>query len=416
MKILHISAYDNLGGGARAAYRLHKALLQNGIDSKMLVLNKSFDEIEIINLLNTPLRKLFDSIIQLINYLPIKNYKKEKYITYSTSRISTGYALKFINSYKPDIVHLHWIGFSMLSINEIKQIQQPLIWTFHDSWPFTGGCHVPYPCLGFMDKCGKCPQLSSESSKDYSNKILRTKIKKWKSTKINIITPSKWMTECVKNSSLYSQSTPITIPNGLDIEKFKPCKKEIARDIFNLPIEKNILLFGAFGATDDKNKGFHLLLSALEFFKDFDNIEVLVFGSSQPSSILRFPFPIKFLGKIHDDTCLSLIYSSADVMIVPSMTESFGQTALESMACGTPVVAFNASGLKDIIDHKVDGYLAKPYDSEDLASGITWILSNQSNYKQLSTNARKKVIDKFTSQQICQKYIFEYDRIIKLSK
>lgn len=413
MKILHISAYDNLGGGGRAAYRLHKSLLENGVDSKMLVLNKTIDEAQIIGLLNSPLSRIYDLIVQIINYLPIKKYKREKYIGWSTNRVSSGRTLKWINSLNPDIIHLHWIGNSMLSIKEIKKIKQPLIWTFHDSWAFTGGCHVPFPCTKYTQDCGKCPQLNSLKHKDPSLRTLSIKTKHWKSTTIKITTPSQWMTECVKNSSIFSQSSPITIPNGIDIDNFKPIDKIIARQILNISSEKKIILFGAIGATEDKNKGFNLLISALNKLIKIDNsFQLLVFGSSKPLFHTEYSFSVNFLGRINDDITLSLLYSCADVMIVPSMTESFGQTALESMACGTPVVAFNTTGIKDIINHKVNGYLANPYDPNDLASGILWILSNTDNYQTLSYNARKKVIETFNIKIVDQKFISLYKSII----
>ena len=171
------------------------------------------------------------------------------------------------------------------------------------------------------------------------------------------------------------------------------------------------MLFGAIGATSDPRKGFDELSEAL-YKLTCKDIEFVVFGSSEPQEPQDFGFKTHYLGHLHDDVSLVTLYSAVDVMIVPSLQEAFGQTASEAMACGTPVVTFAATGLLDIVDHKQNGYLAQPFNTDDLANGIEWIL-NTDNYDELCSNAREKVLREFDSIVVAKKYMELYKTILK---
>jgi glycosyltransferase involved in cell wall biosynthesis len=205
---------------------------------------------------------------------------------------------------------------------------------------------------------------------------------------------------------------------GLDLEVFKPVDKQLSRKILGFSDDDIIILFGAISATSDFNKGFHLLLPALQRLQStLPNLKLVVFGSDDSGeNLINIDIPIKYVGRLHDDISLTILYSSADVMVVPSIQEAFGQTASESFACGTPVVAFGASGLIDIIDHKVNGYLAKPYDSVDLAEGIKWVIEDKDRNFNLSIKARIKAMNNFGLDRFVNKYVDIYNSIINKGK
>ena len=145
-----------------------------------------------------------------------------------------------------------------------------------------------------------------------------------------------------------------------------------ARDLFNLPISKKISLFGAVSPLDDENKGFDLLQQALEFLPS--SYELVVFGAEAPSKMPKIPQKATFLGRIHDNYSLRALYSAADLIVVPSRSESFSLVAAEAMSCARPVVAFRSTGLVDVVDHGLNGYLAKPFDVQDFATSVwSWI-------------------------------------------
>jgi glycosyltransferase involved in cell wall biosynthesis len=225
--------------------------------------------------------------------------------------------------------------------------------------PFTGGCHYSRECNKYTQSCGYCPQLKSQQDGDISRWVWWRKTKAWKNLDLTIVTPSQWLANCARNSSLFKDLRIEVIHNGLDIQRFKPIEKNTARHLLGLPQDKQLILFGSVSPTSDNRKGFLLLKPALQKLSQSpmlqERLELVIFGASEPKEPIDVGFKIRYLGRLNDDISLALTYSAADVMIVQSIQEAFGQTASESLSCGTPVVAFNANGLKDIVDHQQNG-------------------------------------------------------------
>lgn len=414
MKVGIVSTFDNLGGAARAAYRLHQGIINGGNYSKMFVQKKESDDANVIEQ-NSKFQKLKSLIYPTLDSLPLKLYPKRDNRIFSTGCLSTTDIKKITQDL--DVLNLHWISGGFQSIKSIYQIKKPLVLTLHDSWAFTGGCHVPFECEKFVDKCGACIQLQSHKKSDLSTRIWKNKHELLSNKNIVLVGDGNWVADNAKRSSIFKNHRVEVVHPGLDLNIYKPINKKISRDILGLEERDKVILFGAISATSDSNKGFHLLMPALKklamIYPDH-NLKLIVFGASaseQPN--LDVGIKTRYLGKLNDDISLSILYSAADVMIVPSIQECFGQTASESFACGTPVVAFKTSGLKDIIDHKLNGFLADPYDSDDLASGIKWVLSDSNRLKQLGIEARKKAVNRFGIERYVDEYLKIYESIIK---
>jgi glycosyltransferase involved in cell wall biosynthesis len=410
MKILIVNTSDIQGGAARAAYRLHKALLSQNIDSQMLVQSKSSDDFTIETTSNTKVQKAINKLRPALDSFSVRFYKNRTKTLFSPSWFGFASIVDKINEINPDIVHLHWICGGMMTIEDIARIKAPIVWSLHDNWAFTGGCHIMWECEKYKDNCGDCPRLSSDKENDLSRKIFIRKQKTFsKCENMTIVGLSKWLNECSKNSTLLKDKKHVNLPNPIDTNIFKPFDKEKSRELWNLPKNKKLVLFGANSATSDINKGFKELSGAMNKLHD-KNIEFVVFGSSEPKNSQNFGFKTHYLGHLHDDVSLVTLYNAVDIMIVPSIQEAFGQTASEAMACGTPVVAFGCTGLLDIIDHKKNGYLAKPFDTTDLKDGIEWILNNERS-NELRQNAREKVVREFDSAVVAKKYIELYKEL-----
>jgi glycosyltransferase involved in cell wall biosynthesis len=253
--------------------------------------------------------------------------------------------------------------------------------------------------------------LGSNKPKDLSAKIWQRKQASFtKISNLTIVGLSQWLANEAKASSLFQQTPVVNLPNPIDTALFSPFDKQQARNLFNLPQDKKLVLFGAMGATSDPRKGFKELAQALEQL-DSDNTELVVFGSSQPKTPQGFKQKAHYLGHLHDDVSMRVLYSAADVMVVPSLQENLSNAIMESLACGTPVVGFDIGGNADLIEHQQTGYLAKPFDVADLAAGIDWVL-NAPNYNELCQNAREKVLREFDSILIAKKYISLYQSLI----
>ena len=414
MKVLHLSTHDTSGGAARATYRLHKGLQNIGLQSQMLVQEKHSSDKTVI----APKMRLFQGIAKTkltFEVLPLKFYTQKPKTTFYTQWLPDR-VVSQIAKINPDVINLHWVSAAFMQIETFAKLKRPLVWTLHDMWGFTGGCHVTGECTRYKDSCGACPQLSSNNDNDLSRWVWQRKVKAWKKLDWTLISPSTWLASTAKSSSLFRDSRIEVIPHGLDTSSFRPVNQRIARELLNLPQDKKLIVFGAIEATSDKNKGFHLLLPALHKLSRSgysNDWEVVIFGASRPDNPPDLGFKTHYLGHLYDDISLVSVYSAADVMLVPSLQESFGQTASESLACGTPVVAFNSTGLKDIVDHQENGYLAKPYEVEDFAKGIYWILEDKGRLEKLGFYAREKVEREFTLELQARRYYSLFQEIIE---
>nr|WP_245788933.1 glycosyltransferase family 4 protein [Spirulina major] len=407
---LIVSTSDMEGGAARSAYRLHAGFQSIGVTSKMVVRAKLSQNKDVF-----VQRSALTKLGPVMNNLPLRKYPNRDRTLFSSQWFPDAIASS-VQAINPDIINMHWIANGFLRIETLKLFKQPLVWTLQDMWPMTGGCHYSAGCDRYQEFCGNCPQLNSNCEQDLSRQIWQRKHQAWQSLNLTIVTPSHWMTQCVKASALFKNLRVETIPFCLDTEIYRPHEKSIARQVLNLPQDKKIIVFGALAATSDKRKGFDLLVDALRklsYTEMAADVEVAVFGASAPEKPIDLGFKVHYLGHFHDDLSLSLIYSAGDVMIVPSLQESFGQTASEALACGTPVAAFNATGLMDIIDHQHTGYLAQPYSVEDLAQGIAWILSDSDRLVNLVANARIKAIQKFSLHLQAEKYVRLFEDLVK---
>ena len=411
MKILIVNTSDIQGGAARAAYRLHKSLLALHVESKMLVQSKSSDDFTVVSE-DRKIAKYFNKIRPVIDNIPTRFYKNKTKTLFSSSWFGFSNIVDKINEINPDIVHLHWICGGMIKIEDIARIKAPIVWSLHDMWAFTGGCHYDEECQGYLESCGNCKVLGSDKEKDLSRKIFQRKQKVFNLKKdITIVGLSKWLNECSKGSTLLKDKKHINLPNPIDTTIFKPFDKAKSRELWSLPKDKKLVLFGAMGATSDPRKGFDELSNAMKKL-EISDIEFVVFGSSEPKESQNFEFKTHYLGSLADDVSLVTLYSAVDVMIVPSLQENLSNAIMESLACGTPVIGFDIGGNSDMIEHHKNGYLAKAFDTRDLKDGIEWVLNN-ANYKELCQNARKKVVREFDSVVLVKKYINLYGEAIE---
>lgn len=408
MKVLIVSAKNLGGGAARAAYRIHQGMLAANIDSQMLVQNKQGDDHTVI----APKSKVQRGVAAIrpaLDQLPLALYRqRDKTINIYSSGWLSNKTLDKIEQINPDIINLHWICGGFLPIEALGKIKQPIVWTFHDMWAFTGGCHYSGTCDRYQKSCGKCPQLGSDRNWDLSRWNWQRKAKAWQDLNLTIVTPSNWLAKCVQASSLFKDVPVKVIGNGINPQIYQPQPTQLARKILNLPTDKKIILFGAFDSTQDKRKGLKFLLSTLQSLKlmvSAEEVELVIFGASAPQNPVDFGFKTHYVGKLSDDVALSLLYSAADLFVAPSVQDNLPNTILESLFCGTPCAAFAIGGMSDLIDHQENGYLAQAFVPEDLAQGISWILGDAERYQQLATASRQKAIAYFGLKQQTKAYL-----------
>ncbi len=409
MKILHVNRADAEGGAARAATRLLEGLRAQGNDARLRVQRKTGDSPFVIGPAAT-VGKAIGFVRRTFESIPAGNTQGLFSPAFLPERLSAR-----VNAFAPDIIHLHWVA-RMMRVETLGRFTTPIVWTLHDSWPFTGGCFLPPNCVRYRDSCGKCPVLGSFREEDLSRKVWQRKRDAWQNLSLTLVAPSRWMAACASSSSLFQGRRIEVIPNGIDVHRYKPSDKRAARDFFVLPQDKKLILFGAKNAGQDRNKGFHLLVQALHQLSgsiQMEAVEIVIFGSSEPEQPPDMRIKTRYLGWLRDDISLSRLYSAADVFVFPSLQETLGYAAMEAMACGTPCVAFNQGGVPDLIDHEQNGYLARPYEPGDLAQGIARVLGNDGLREKFSIQARRKVEQEFAIEKVAGQHLALYRELLK---
>ena len=406
MKILHINTTDIIGGAGIAAYRLHTALRNEGIESFMLVQVKKSDDEFVIKNSNFP---YINKLRSVIDSFRLKFTLKNRNSIFSISNLPNNINKK-IQQIKPDIIHLHWINNGFVKIESLKKFNLPIIWSLHDMWAFTGGCHYDNECKKYKSDCTNCPLLKRNSK--LSSKIFLKKQQTYKQIKnLQINGLSKWLANCASESSLFANNLVHNIPNCIDINEFSPIPKNEAKKQLSLPENKKVILFGAIGGTIDLRKGYDLLEKALLKMKVKSDKVLTVFGSHKKQNTKTNDLEFFYLGHISDRKLIRVVYSAADVIVIPSRQENLSNIVVEALACGTPVVAFDIGGMPDMITHKKNGYLAKPFDTDDLLSGIEWILY-KSDYKKIAKKAHQTIKEKFENSIVANRYIEVYKEIL----
>jgi glycosyltransferase involved in cell wall biosynthesis len=412
VKVISLSHSDNIGGAARAAYRLHKALSDSSVDSKMLVRESSLGDETVYRFSGDIGTRIIKRIGGALSRLLMMSFRTANPILHSPAIIPT-HTNAFLNASDADIIHLHWINHDTVSIADIGRLKKPVVWTLHDMWAFCGAEHITTDCR-WRDGYKSDNRPEYESGFDLNSWTWHRKLKHW-SHPIHIVTPSHWLAEFAQKSILMHEWPIYVIPNPIDTLSWCPANKDEARQFLRLPLNVPLVLFGVWGSIEEKHKGFDLLLDALQKLRDqLPTLELVVFGHmDQKNKVVDIGFPIHFMGQLNDDQKLRSLYNAVDVTIVPSRQEAFGQVASESHSCGTPVVAFNATGLIDIVDHLQTGYLAKAFDSEDLANGVKWVLAESKRHSLLSQAARARAVKLWSYKTVATQYLSVYQKAIE---
>ena len=435
MKVLSVNTNDSHGGAARAAVRIMQGVHLYGIETQMLVKKKYTSDTAVVLLQDfLPKNKLYRIADWVAQKLKNKYYhwlwrpyrKTKENVFMSDSRgTRLGGALQKLDY---DVLHLHWINQRFIKLQDLPK-DKPVVWTLHDSWPFCGVCHYFLDCQRYQTHCGDCPMLNSGKEKDLAYRIFEEKLRAYRNLNLHIVTPSSWLGECAKQSALFGRFPVTVIPNCLETDVYRPLSEQEIDECLSVAIERNpalhavqiaageksekpLILYGAVAAATDKIKGFKYLLSALQLLdKRGFEANLLVFGASEIDLPMQFEhISVHFIGYVSDTDLLVTLYNLADVMVVPSLTENLSCAIMESLSCATPVCCFAIGGNGDMVEHQVNGYLAKENDAEDLAQGIRWCLDNNKDGA-LSQAARKKVMENYTIERVGEMYVEVYSRL-----
>jgi glycosyltransferase involved in cell wall biosynthesis len=418
MRILHLSTHDVTGGAARAAYRLHAGLREIGHESRMLVLGRAGEDPTVLpfrpelgpaSRLRRSLRRRSISAAQR----PYRDTRPAGFEQFSDDRTEFGRELP---EQLPacEVINLHWVaGFLDHSAFFARLPPQvPLVWTLHDMNAFTGGCHYDDRCGRFAGSCGACPQLGSDRERDLSREVWHRKqrsLARLPPHRLQVVADSHWLAEEARRSSLLGRFPIRVVHYGLDTEVFAPRPKAAARAALGIPAGAAVLLFVA-DSVDNRRKGFPVLLRALQGMGDRRDLFVVTIGRGTPS--LPGFIPHLHIASVGDDRLLSLVYSAADLFVIPSLQEAYGQTALEALACETAVVGFDTGGIPDIVKRGVTGSLAPVGDAEALREAIASLLDAPEARAAMARGGRRMVLREHTLAAQARRYESIYRELI----
>ncbi len=419
MKILILSTFEKFGGAAIAANRLMKALRKSGVDAKMLVRDKQTDDPNVTSV-NT---SLFFKILNKVRFVWERfvifgNNKFSRENLFAVSIANTGVDIsKHPLAKEADIIHLHWINQGFLSIKSFRRLAQlgkPVVWTMHDQWFYSGICHYTSGCGKYFTQCSFCPKLKKLENFDLSYKIYEKKKSLYIVNKFTFVGCSKWIANEAKKSDLCHSVKITSIPNPIDVACYNNQNKTKACQSLKLSLNKKLILFGACKVTDER-KGFDYMKDACDIlFKQSsfkkEDLMIIIFGGQADEIESLLPYTIHNIGYVNDMETKVNLYSAIDLFLIPSLEDNLPNTIMEAMSCSTPCVGFNAGGIPEMIDHKVNGYVAEYKNADDLAKGINWVL-NEADYEQLSKNARKKVVKAYHEDVVAKQYIELYESL-----
>lgn len=404
MNVLHINQSDLGGGAAIAGYRLHQGLLTQGIDSKLLVGNAhtSNDRVAVAP----------------------RNYRLENQL----SRLTNGLGLNYLNLVgsfdipkhhfytQADVINFHNLHtgyFNYLALPVLTK-NKPAVFTLHDMWSFTGHCAYSYECDRWGKGCGHCPHPETYPEIHRDNTHLEWKLKNWIYSKsyLNVVAPSKWLYENAKQSIL--NHFPIHhIPYGIDTDAYQPLDPKKCRSILGIPLDKNVLMFGA-EKLKDSRKGGNLLLRAIELLPSSLKAEtqLIVLGNDGDAIATAVGMPSLNLGFVDSDRFKSIAYSAADLLIFPTRADNLPLVLQESMSCGTPMVSFKVGGVPDLVRPGITGYLAAPEDANDFCNGIVQLLEDQTLRQSMRHNCREIALHEYALELQTQRYLEVYRQAI----
>jgi glycosyltransferase involved in cell wall biosynthesis len=420
--VLQIGTYYQKGGAALAMQRLHRGLIECGHASQIVSRERpATDSIICIKPLDTEKDRkehFLSSAIQRFYIYPNRTSLSNTMFTFYQPGLDLT-CLEIVHS--ADIIHLHSIIDEMTPqmVKQLMLLKRPIVWTLHDQWAFTGGCHYSAGCMGYCSDCESCPQLEPDPLK-ITEALLKDKRELFDNPLLTIVTPSRWMADCAAKSTVFRNHRIEVIPNGIDTSVFSPMPKAYAKKMFGINKKRKTILFCAFDG-DEKRKGFSDFTAAIgyamsnpEFRRKVEKFEFeLLFLGGSEQTFDQMKLPVKNLGLFDSDAKISMAYAAADLFVLPSLEDNFPNTMLEAMSCGTPVIAYSTGGIPEAITDGDNGLIVPTGDYRKLGDAICSLMKNEELLKHMGGRAREKALREFTIDTQATRHFHLYEALLR---
>ena len=410
MRVLHLSAYDLFGGAAKAAFRLHTALANAGAASEMLVRRKDSDRADVHEPAGAA-RAWAKVQRRVERAFFLRSARGE----FSPAALPDGLAGR-VRALRPDLLHVHWVAHGFLRLETLAKLGLPVVWTMHDMWAFTGGCHYAGECARYERGCGRCPMLGSERERDVSSEGIRRRTRLVLAANIRFVAPSRWLAECAQRSSALGRTELCVIPNMIDTSIFSPRDQAAARRRLGLPVDARLVLAGAMDLGAGERKGLPEFWRALGKGLAGDGrqklSQIVLFGTAHRRRVAYEGMVVHELGYLASESTMADAYAAADVFVAPSRQDNLPNTVMESLAVGTPVAGFRVGGIPDMVDDGINGLLATPGDVDGLAVAIARLLHDTAFRDQCGLAARETALRRFSPERVVPSYLELYARCL----
>lgn len=418
MKVSILTTQGTFGGAARAALRLHIALIEKGVESRYLA-KKTIDNV--LGGEELCVSRYEEVIEKLIQVYYVDKNRTELSDTYYSFNYGNAKLNKTDTLANSDIINLHWVDkfIGDKALMQLVELNKPIVWTLHDEKPFTGGCHYTAGCRNFEQACKPCPQLAHDPF-DLSYRALKSKLEVLSSANLTVVSPSVWLAEQAKRSALFKNCRVEVIPNSIETDLFAPVDKELAKKRLGIKPDSITIMFGAHD-NKSKRKGFFSLMEAINIcllndrFRDMcDSGEINIVTVGMPNKeIEQLPITVHKLGFVDDDKKMAEIYSATNLFVLPSLEDNLPNTMLESFACATPVVGYSTGGIPDFVKNGENGYVVPKGDSQNLADAIMNIVFDPEKARLFGLNGRSQVESSFKFSDQAGAYCDLFNDIIK---
>ncbi len=416
MLVSILNTTDRSGGAGIAAFRLARSLELLGVASPVFCMHRRFNDPQsfryrVRNSELSPTLQAHREALQRIQKRFVSGNRSSR----SKTIFSDPWASGLLVGDNPliaasRIIHLHWVNhfLDLHSLEELARLRRPIVWTLHDEWLYTAGCHYTSGCEQFRSRCAECPQLLHDPYR---------LVEAWFDQKasviddldLTVVTPSAWLGERARRSRLLRDKPVHVIRNAFDIDVFKPpvpTARAAVRSEHGFDSDTIVFGFGAQSLADTR-KGFGLLLGALRTLVDDGSLRgrrlgLLVFGTrSAELDALGEHVRIAYIGDLHEESAIAEVLSAMDAFVVPSLEENYPNVIIESLLCGTPVIGFGCGGIPEQIDDGHQGLVVRPVgDVPALAGAIRRFCSDEPLRQRLRRFDREVIARRHSFAQI----------------
>jgi glycosyltransferase involved in cell wall biosynthesis len=403
------------GGAGAAALNMHRAMWDGPVSSHFLAMDPAgLPDDDVVQFprriagRNSPRALLFRAALKIYT---TGRPADAGLFSYTSLPIDSPFPFDRI---RPDVIHLHWIaqGIDYRSFFRSIPAGLPVVWTLHDTEPFTGGCHATGGCVRYQRGCGSCPQLNSlRNPADLSAITIRRKRRLYRRLNLTVVAIGEANAAHAKRASVLAGARGVTvIPVGIDVTRFAPRDRTESRAELGIPQDRIVI---AFGAIDLGNvyKGFNVLLDAMSRLRNRDRVLLLLFGGPRPAGVSPPAGGWLHAGFEDDARRLSSLYAAADVFVLPSLSEALGQVGLEALACGTPVVGSRVGGIPDYVLEGKTGLLVEPGNAGELAARLDWMIEHPAERQDYGAAGPPLIRERFSIEAVNRSYRALYERL-----